>query len=296
MIRAYCARALAGVAVLLGLAAGNVLAQAEELRLAVTDVEGLERLQTEWGPFKAALEKASGLEFKFFPVNNRTAAAEALRAKKVDLVITGPAEYVIINKLTDAKPLIGFGRPDYLCAIVVMARSPYLRPMDLKGQKVAFKDVGSTSGHLCPMQLLADYGIAPMSDISRVHTSQNLQHEALKRGDVAAIGVNYNSWVSKARNKDTSVRPGDFRVIARSGDLPNDVLMIGAHVDSAVGEKISNVFIDHQNEIVAAITTNEENAKYEGMTFIKVVDKDYDIVRAMYGAIGHTQFAEFVGE
>jgi phosphonate transport system substrate-binding protein len=36
------------------------LAQAENFKLAITDVEGLERLQTEWGPFKSALEQASG--------------------------------------------------------------------------------------------------------------------------------------------------------------------------------------------------------------------------------------------
>jgi ABC-type phosphate/phosphonate transport system substrate-binding protein len=99
-------------------------ASADRLKLAITDVVGLERLQTEWGPFKAALEAASGQTFEFFPVNNRTAAAEALRAKRVDFVITGPAELVVINKLTDATTVVGLSRPDYFCAIVVMADSP----------------------------------------------------------------------------------------------------------------------------------------------------------------------------
>ena len=91
-------------------------AAAENFKLAITDVEGLERLQTEWGPFKAALEAASGQTFEFFPVSNRTAAAEALRAKRVDFVITGPAEYVVINKLTNATTVVGLSRPDYFCA------------------------------------------------------------------------------------------------------------------------------------------------------------------------------------
>ena len=53
---------------------------AENLKLAITDVEGLEQLLTDWGPFKQALEAASGQTFEFFPVSSRTAAAEALRA------------------------------------------------------------------------------------------------------------------------------------------------------------------------------------------------------------------------
>jgi phosphonate transport system substrate-binding protein len=90
-----------------------VAAQAEGWKIAVTDVEGMERLQLEWGPFKEALEAATGESFEFFAVNSRTAAAEALRGETVDFVVSGPAEYVVINKLTDATPLIGLGRPDY---------------------------------------------------------------------------------------------------------------------------------------------------------------------------------------
>jgi phosphonate transport system substrate-binding protein len=158
------------LAAALAFAAPISAAQADNFKLAITDVEGLERLQTEWGPFKAALEQASGHTFEFFPVNNRTAAAEALRAKRVDFVITGPAEYVVISKMTDAKSLIGLSRPDYFCAIVVKADSQFVKPADLKGQKVALDDVGSTSGHLCPSQLFADYGLDPKSEIDATHT------------------------------------------------------------------------------------------------------------------------------
>ena len=59
---------------LAALSATSVLA--ETWNIAVTDVEGMERLQTEWGPFKDALEAATGDTFDFFPVNSRTAAAD----------------------------------------------------------------------------------------------------------------------------------------------------------------------------------------------------------------------------
>ena len=135
----------------LGLAAATAFgAAAETWKLAVTDVEGMERLQLEWGPFKDALEAATGDTFEFFAVNSRTAAAEALRGKTVDFVVSGPAEYVVINKLTSATPLIGLGRPDYHCAIVVRADSGINVPADLKGKKVVFGDIGSTSNMLVP--------------------------------------------------------------------------------------------------------------------------------------------------
>lgn len=275
---------------------GATSLQAETWTIAVTDVEGLERLQTEWGPFKTALEAATGETFEFYPVPSRTAAAESLRSETVDFVITGPAEYIVINTLTEATPLIGFGRPDYRCAIIVRADAGYDSIGDLKGETIAFGDVGSTSNMLCPMQLLADYGLDPITDIERIHTETNIAHEALKAGDVAAIGINEGSWISGARDKDTSVPYGFFRVLARSGDLPNDMLMAGAHVPGEVQARVRDGIIANKDEIIEAITSSEENEKYLGMDLVPIEDDAYDIVRSMYTTAGYPQFDNFIGE
>lgn len=268
---------------------------ADDFKIAVTDVEGLERLQLEWGAFKETLDKATGHRFEFFPVTSRTAAAEALRAEQVDFVITGPAEYIVINKLTEATPLIGLGRPDYYCAIVARADSDIVRPADLKGKKVAFGDIGSTSNMLCPMQLLADYGVDPMSDADRVHTSRSIAHEALKKGEVDAIGTNYTSW-TRTRDGDNSVPPGYFRVVARSGDLPNDMIMVASHIDGATAEEVKVAILDNEEDIIASILTHEENEKYRGMDLVAIEDGAYDIVRSMYTTAGFPQYDNFIGQ
>ncbi|MDO8985926.1 phosphate/phosphite/phosphonate ABC transporter substrate-binding protein [Cypionkella sp.] len=275
---------------------GATAATAETWSIAVTDVEGLERLQAEWGPFKTALEAATGETFDFFPVSSRTASAEALRGETIDFVITGPAEYIVINTLTKANPLIGFGRPDYRCAIIVRADAGIDSMDDLKGKKVAFGDIGSTSNMLCPMQLMADYGVSPVTDIEAVHTARNIAHEALKAGDVAAIGINEGSWIASARDKDTSVPYGFFKVLARSGDLPNDMLLAGAHVPTDIQAKVRDSIIANKAEIIAGITAHEENGKYIGMDLVTIEDAGYDIVRSMYTTAGYPQFDKFLGE
>ena len=272
-----------------------VSAAAETWKIAVTDVEGLERLQTEWGPFKEQLEKATGETFEFFPVNSRTAAAEALRAERVDFVVSGPAEYVVINKLTNATPLIGLGRPDYFCAIVVRADSGITQAADLKGKKIAFGDIGSTSNMLCPMQLVADYGVDPVNDVEKIHTSRQIAHEALKKGDVDAIGANYRSWVNGVRNKDDSVPYGYFRTLMRSGDLPNDMIMVGAHVPAASAEAVRDAILNNKEAIIGGIVAHEENDKYVGMDLVAIDDGAYDYVRSMYTNAGYPQFDNFIG-
>jgi phosphonate transport system substrate-binding protein len=278
-----------------GLAAATVTgAAADTWRLAVTDVQGMERLQLEWGPFKQALEAATGDTFEFFPVNSRTAAAEALRGETVDFVVSGPAEYVVINKLTEATPLIGLGRPDYFCAVVVRADSEYTSVADLEGEKIALSDIGSTSGHLCPTQLLADFGLG-LGEFEPVHTSRNIGHEAVKNGDVAAMGTNHNSWL-RVRNDDETVPPGFFRIIARSGDLPNDMIMVGAHVPEESAAMVRDAILDNKDEIIAGITAHEENDKYVGMDLVAIEDGAYDNVRSMYANAGFPQFDTFLGD
>lgn len=280
----------------LGLAAASAMAVAADTwKLAVTDVEGMERLQLEWGPFKEALETATGETFEFYAVNSRTAAAEALRAKTVDFVVTGPAEYVVINKLTNATPLIGLGRPDYHCAIVVRADSGINVPADLKGKKVAFGDIGSTSNMLCPMQALADHGVDPVNDVEKTHTHRNIAFEALKANDIDAMGINAGKWVS-LRSKETEFPYGAFKIIARSGDLPNDMIMVGAHVPVAKAEMVKTAILENKGAVIAGITAHEENDKYVGMDLVAIEDSAYNYVRSMYSNAGYPQFDNFIGD
>ncbi len=274
----------------------NVAQAGETLRIAVTDVEGLEQLQREFGAFRDVLAKKSGIDVEFLPVPNRTAAVEAMRSRKVEFVLTGPAEYVVFRTRTNAVPIIGFSRPDYFADIIVLADSKVQSIQDLKGKKVALGSVGSTSKHLAPMQVLRDYGIDPMSDIKPVHTSIKLGWEALKRGDVAAMGTTNDKFL-KMRGKDKDLEPGAFRVVARSRDLPNDVLLVRPDVDKKFVRKVRQVFLDHSDELVAAILKGEDNQKYRGMKFLpNVQDSDYNYVRAMYKTVGYPQLAQFVGE
>lgn len=289
--------ACAALAGALNLAATPVAA-AQTVSFAVTDVEGLEQLQRDWTPLRDKLQALTGYEIEFFAVSSRTAAVEALAAERLDFVLTGPAEYVVMNKLTGAYPIVGFGRPDYFSGVIVLANSGITSVQDLKGKRIAFGDVGSTSSHLAPSQLLADYGLDPRSDMEAIHTSEPIQWEALKRGDVDAVGMNYMSDYIALRDQDSDLPPGAFRVVARGPDLPNDVLMAGPHVDEEIVEMMRAAFIENSRALVEAVVApGGDNAKYEGMAFVpEVKDSDYDYVRRAYSAIGHPQFGEFVGD
>ena len=178
----------AGAIALAALSATAAVAQ-ETIRFAVTDIDGMEAVQREMGPFKDAFEKASGLKVEFFPVSGRTVAVEAMAADQVDFVLTGPAEYVVFNARLDAQPVVTWNRPDYFSNVVVLDSSAYQTTDDLKGTTISFGEIGSTSQHLSPATMLAEAGLVYAQDYEPVFRKRNIAMEARSTGDSSASGV-----------------------------------------------------------------------------------------------------------
>jgi phosphonate transport system substrate-binding protein len=275
------------------LAVTSNVAMAADITFAVTDVEGLEQLEQEFGAVEAALEKSTGLEMDLIPISSRTAAVEAMNAGQVNFVLTGPAEYVVMKELTDAQIVVAWQRPDYFGQIVVLADGDVSTAQDLKGKIVSFGSVGSTSQQLGPAQALADLGLKYGTDYDAQIIKRNVAIEALIRGDISAIGMNFGH-LQKAREAYPEVA---FKVVARGPDLPNDILVASADVDADVLAKVKKAFVEDGAAIMEAVLKGEDNDKYAGGFFLgSVDDADYDYVRSMYSTIGVDGFSCFVGD
>lgn len=267
-------------------------ALAADVKMAVTDIEGLEQLQQEFGAVEKALEASTGLEVELFPVSSRTAAVEAMNAGQVNFVLTGPAEYVVMKQLTDAQIVVAWQRPDYFGQIVVLAEGPIRTAADLKGKIVSFGSVGSTSQQLGPAQALADLGLKYGVDYDARIIKRNVAIEALIRGDIAGIGMNFGH-LRKARKAYPDVA---LKVVARGPDLPNDILLAAREVSPEVLKKVKTAFIKDGTKLMEAVLKGDDNDKYEGGFFLsKVNDAEYDYVRSMYRTIGVSGFDKFVG-
>jgi len=274
-----------------GTLAGPALAQ-ERLRFAVTDVDGLEGLQREYGPFKAAFEKASGIVIDMFPVSGRTSAVEAMAADQVDIVLTGPAEYVVFNARLKAQPVVVWTRPDYYSQVVALESGPVDSVEKLKGRKISFGEIGSTSQHLGPAQILRDKGLNYGRDYEAVFLRLNVAVEAMIRGDIAAIGMNRTHL-----ERITKAYPDrKFRILERGPALPDDLIVASPKVKPETIAVVRRAFVENASSIMKAVTATAENAKFVGGVFrAEVNDKDYDVVRSMYRAVNVNEFTRFIG-
>ena len=267
-------------------------AQAETIKFAVTDISGLEELQVQYKAFVKVLEEITGDEIKFFPVNSRTVAVEALANGHVDFVLTGPAEYIVFRARAKAVPVVAWQRLDYYTSLIVLADSPIMTVADLKGKTVALGVVGSTSTHLAPAQLLASAGLMPNKDYKALNIHRNVAVEAMIKGDVDAVACG-SSHVVNIRGKFPDI---GLRIAGRGPDLPNDVLVAGAHVSAANVAKMRDAFIKNGEKLLDAALVGEDNKKYRGGKFLaNIKDSDYEYVRQAYITVGAESLAKFLG-
>lgn len=266
----------------------------ETLRLAVTDLVGLEELQRNFEPLQEELSSALDTEVELFPVSNRTAAATALESDRVDVVLTGPAEYVVMRAKTDAVPIIGITRPGYRSVIAVHSNSEFQELTELKGTTIAMSDVGSTSGHLGPCVILRDAGLSCQSDVE-VLMLGDTDLQAFKNEEADAWGgaaLDFELFVEE----DDSVSERDFRILKEGRSLPNDVFLASPELSPEFVENMRSTMMENQDAIVEAILQGEANEKYRGAELKPAEDSDYDYMRKAYEAIGVNDFNEFVGE
>lgn len=265
----------------------------ETLRVAVTDLIGMEELQRNFGPFQEEMAEIMDMEVELLPVSDRVAAVTALESDRVDLVLTGPSEYVVMRERSGAAPVVGITRPGYYSVIATLADSPFESVEDLEGGTIAMSDVGSTSGHLGPSVVLQDEGLNPLEDV---------EIEMLGDGDLLAFSNGEtDAWGGNALDLEVFIEEqelpaSDFRVIAEGEPLPNDLFIANPNLSEDFIAEIQAGMEENEDAILEAILQGEENEKYVGAELIEAQDPDYDYMREAYRAIGVEDFSEFVGE
>ena len=255
------------------------------LRMADTGIEGMGDLSEAFGPFAEKFKEITGVELALFSLSNRTAAGTALQFDEVEFVFAGPSEFVLFQQLAEMDVLFSVVRPSYGSSFVVKADSDIMTMEDLKGRRVALKDVGSTSGHIFPMMMMAEAGLDPMRDADIVMAG-DARIQVLINGDVEAMGGG-NKDYDAVRAQD----PGtEYRLIGKTETLPGDPVVMRASLPQDCRDALRATLQENQDELWEALTATERNADkfIEDDSYISF-DTDpaiYDVVRRAYEIAG----------
>ena len=259
----------------------------DTLRFSDTGVEGLETLVLEFEDFRVALEGVTGKAVEFFPISSRTAAATAFEFEEIDLLLTGPAEYVVLRAQVNAIPISGVTRPGYRAMIVVRSDSGITDISQLSGRTIVTKEVGSTSGHLGPLEMMIAAGLNPGVDVDVIPMGST-RIEVFASGDADALGTGLKDF---EEIEEELGGPGSIELLAEGPDLPNDLFIAREGLGEACGDWLRERFVDNQQILLDAITGTGENDKYLESVILPASDGDYDPTRAAFEAAGFADFA-----
>lgn len=263
----------------------------DTLRFSDTGVEGLETLVLEFEDFRLALEEATGKDVEFYPISSRTAAATALEFDEIDLLLTGPAEYVVLRQEADALPVVGVTRPDYSAILIAKTEDGMEEVSDLKGKTVLTKEVGSTSGHLGPLEMLVDGGLEPGVDVEVVPLDST-RIEAFVGGEGDALGTGLKDF----EEVEEEMGEGSVSILAEGPPLPNDLFVAGETLGEECVTWLQETLTENQDVLLEAIVKTGENDKYLESEFVVADDEDYDPTRVAYEAAGFTRYADLPDE
>ena len=254
----------------------------------MSDVKGLADLQRNYGAFKTAFSEVLETTIEFFPVDNLVEAAAALQLDMVDIVMVGPSEYVIIRTRTNAVPIIALTRPNYRAAIAVRADSNIKSLADLKSKTIELGKFGITGSHIGQIKMLMDAGLNPQSDVKIVN-SKEYHLKALKNGEVDAWGRTLHRYEKALQQQGASSR--DYFLLAKGTQLPNDVFIASSQLEPALVTEIRDRMLSDREKLLQAILSVPAFAsKFKGATLAPANDRDYDMIREVYKAMGEDNF------
>jgi phosphonate transport system substrate-binding protein len=180
------------------------------------------------------------------------ALADALAAGKVDLAWTTPVSFVRARQRNGEVQAVAKslrrGKLFYRAAFIVRAGSAVQSLADLEGKSVAWVSKGSASGYLFPRALLAAQGKSPDRFFARQSFAGDHPGvcDAVRAGKAEA-GATFSDERPPGEKLTAdgcaeSPPVSDFRVVASSGPIPNDVIAARPGFDERLVEPTLALF------------------------------------------------------
>ncbi|MCV6594922.1 MAG: phosphate/phosphite/phosphonate ABC transporter substrate-binding protein [Silicimonas sp.] len=179
--------------------------------------------------------------------------AKALRAGTVDLYFDSPLVAARVARASGATPFLRRwkrGVASYHALIIVPAESEIQTLSDLAGRRIGFQEPDSTSGFLLPADMIlgAALPLARLGDrsdspadgqVGYVFTGDDKNTLLwLTRGWIDAGATDPRNWETLQE-----ARPGAFRAIAQSIEVPRQVVIRRAGLDAGLLDEIATVLM-----------------------------------------------------
>lgn len=201
--------------------------------------------KADYQPLFNAVSRTSGLRFEIRVGQSYGAVVEALCNGTADIAFVGPVTYIQANNRRCAELLavaVEKGQSIYYAGLFAKADSPITTVKGLKGKRVAFGDVNSTSSFIYPMAMILDAGLDPVRDLKDVRLTGSHANSlaALTQGQVDVAALSFDSFDKAVRQG--AVKAGSVKVVARSDAIPYPPIIMSARLAAPLKARLKLAF------------------------------------------------------
>jgi phosphonate transport system substrate-binding protein len=203
--------------------------------------------KADYEPIFRAITKMTGIDFEIRVGQSYSTVVEAMCSGAADIAFVGPVTYIQANQRHCADLLavaVEKGQSIYYAGIFAKTNSSVKSLKDLKGKRVAFGDINSTSSFVYPMTMIMDAGLDPVRDLSAIRLTGSHANSlaALVQGQVDASALSFDSFDKAIGEK--AVDPNTVRVVAKSGPIPYPPIVMNSKLSPPLKATLRKAFAD----------------------------------------------------
>lgn len=253
--------------------AANEVSNPKILKVALLPDENAAKIIQDNQKLINLLSEELGKEVEIIVSTDYSSMIEAIRFKRIHVGYFGPFSYTIAKSKTNITPFAARsknGKTKYRSVIIGNKKQNIAKLEDIRAKNFGFGDPASTSSHLIPKKMLIEENIFKEESYNEVFLgSHDAVAIATQNGVVQAGGLSepiLNILVEKKiidKSKITILKYSDY--------FPQYPWVYIDDLEDDLKKKIENFFYN--------LDDIEVLKKFKADGFLKVNDKDYDVIR-----------------
>jgi phosphonate transport system substrate-binding protein len=201
--------------------------------------------KADYAPVFNAITRTTGLTFDIKVGQSYGAVVEGMCNQLADIAFFGPVSYIQAHQRGCAQLLavgVEKGQSVYYAGMFAKADAPIASVKDLKGKRVSFGDVNSTSSFTFQIAMMLDAGLNPPRDLAAIRMTGSHANSlaALVQGQVDVASLSFESF-DKAVNEG-AVDPKQIKVVAKSVAIPYPPLAMNTKLPEPLKTTLKDAF------------------------------------------------------
>lgn len=242
--------------------------------------------------FQKGLSEEIGLPVEIMEGADYAVGIEAMKNKKLDVLLVSPMSYFQAKQRVDIDPLVTTTAPGsetYRTVFITKKDNDKINSLeDLKGTNFAFVDPASSSGYLYPKyqlvtKLKLDQAKLEEPDYFFKTVAYSGKHDSsvmgVSKGDYDAAAV--ASQVLQSMDDAGLVKKDELKVVDETQEIPNAAYVIRSELPEELKKKIKDFYLNYDDEEYFKAFYKDGSIR-----FVEAKDDDYEGVKDITKVLG----------